>query len=381
MQSTKSNLKNILLISFIFYSFVLPQTSINLPTDNPLESPTDSIVHSSIRPFFENSSKVGISIGLFYKGKEYFYNYGSEQKEKILLPTQRTIYEIGSITKTFCGTILAQAVKDKKVELDDDIRLYLNDNYKNLEYSGTFIKLYQLLNHSSGLPFDFIDRKKYENINKDSLVFILANVENKYSREQFFRDLHKVKLDTIPGIKLNYSNVAAQLLSYILEKVYQKPFSKLVSELITSPEKMKNTAFQFTGAMVDKIAKGYNEIGRLMPHFNSEAAGGLYSTTEDLLKYGKLHLNEKNSVIALTHKPTWGQIQYFAFGLNWQMQQNKESFRRIWQSGGNAGYTSLLVVYPELDYVIVLLSNEHDENSEGDLSSVEKKIFNGLLSK
>lgn len=375
-------LKRVLLIlpvSAAFSSMAFSQTLINPKTDNPLKSHTDSITHNSTLPFFEESSKVGLSIAFYYKGREHFYNYGSKQKENERLPTRQTIYEIGSITKTFCGMILARAVTDKKVKLDDDIRLYLDDRYPNLEYQGTPIRLYQLLNHSSGLPFDFIDRKQYETIGSDSLVWVLAGVENQYSREQLYADLHGVKLDTIPGIKLNYSNIAAQLLSFILEKVYQKPFSELVSELITSQANMKRTAFQMPDQKKKNIAKGYNEKGVPMPHFNSGAAGGLFSTAEDLLKYGKLHLNEKNPVIALTHKPTWGQMQYFAFGLNWQMQQKNESYRRIWQSGGTAGFTSLLVIYPELDLVIACLSNEHDENSEGALSSVENKIFNYLI--
>ena len=96
--------------------------------------------------------------------------------------------------------------------------------------------------------------------------------------------------------------------------------------------------------------------------------------TGDLLNYGIYHPDESNPVIELTHKPTWGQIQYFAFGLNRQMQK-KEGVRRIWQSGGNAGFTSLLVVYPDSDYAVVFLTNEHDENSEGDLSSIQKKLF------
>ena len=114
-----------------------------------------------------------------------------------------------------------------------------------------------------------------------------------------------------------------------------------------------------------------------IPHINSGAAGGLYSTTEDLLVYGKLHLNEKNPVVKLTHEPTWGQIQYYVMGLNWQMHQ-KESYRRIWQSGSTMGFTSLLSVYPKLDIVFVFLTNEHDENSEGALSKIEQNILNVL---
>lgn len=375
--------KNHLLLFSIWLAFspMASSQGKTLPqSDNVLKTGLDSIVHQATLGYFNDSSKVGLSMAMLFPGEEHFYNYGSEEKGNARLPTRRTFYEIGSVTKTFCGMVLAQAVADKKVSLDDDIRHYLDEPYPNLEYQGAPISLYQLLNHSSGLPFDFIDRSAYETIEPDSLVRVLARVENQYSREQLYNDLHKVKLDTVPGFKLGYSNIAAQLLGYILEKVYEKPFSELVSEFITSPANMKRTTFRLPDKKKGRIAKGYNEKAMPMPHFNSGAAGGLFSTSEDLLKYGKLHLDENNPVIALTHKPTWGQIQYFAFGLNWQMQQKNATYRRIWQSGGTAGFTSLLVIYPELKLVMVFLSNEHDENSEGALSSIETGIFDYYIS-
>lgn len=63
------------------------------------------------------------------------------------------------------------------------------------------------------------------------------------------------------------------------------------------------------------------------------------------------------------------------------MQQKDANHRRIWQSGGTAGFTSLLVIYPELGLVIELLSNENDENSEGALSLIDSEIFNYFTAK
>ena len=357
---------------------VFSQVAGGVRSDNKLKTHLDSLVRNAVLPFFEVNSRVGLSAALYIKGHTSFYNYGSDRKSQTQLPTQNTIYEIGSITKTFCGVLLAQAVLDKKVKIDDDIRLYLDERYPNLEYHGFPIKLYQLLNHSSGLPFDFIDRKKYDAIEGDSLINILAAVENSYSRSQFFDDLHAVKIDTIPGIKLSYSNVAAQLLSFILEKVYQQAYPDLISTFITKPAKMKNTTFVLSYNQNKNLATGYNKNGMITPHFKSGAAGGLYSTAADLLAYGRMHLNEKNPVIKLCHEPTWGQTQYYAMGLNWQMQLNAKHVRRIWQSGSLAGFTSLLVVYPELDIVLTFLTNGHDDNSEGALSLIENQVITTL---
>jgi CubicO group peptidase (beta-lactamase class C family) len=68
------------------------------------------------------------------------------------LPSQNTVYEIGSITKTFVSFYLANAVLEHKVSLDDDIRKYLKESYPNLEYNGAPIQLVHLANTTSLLP-------------------------------------------------------------------------------------------------------------------------------------------------------------------------------------------------------------------------------------
>jgi CubicO group peptidase (beta-lactamase class C family) len=227
-------------------------------------------------------------------------------KDKNTPVTRKTVFEIGSITKTFAGLILAKAVEDNKVHLDDDIRIYLKESYPNLEYKGSPIKLYHLLNHSAGLPFDYIDRSKFAKANADSLPLLVGNLEHSYTKQQLYKDLYSTKIDTIPGIKLSYSNVAAQLLSYILEEVYDKTYEDLLNQLILKPAKMKTTGFYETLRKAP-IAKGYNKNGVLMPYNQSKAAGGLLSNSEDLLNYGILQLDEGKKIVALSYQPTWGK--------------------------------------------------------------------------
>jgi CubicO group peptidase (beta-lactamase class C family) len=82
--------------------------------------------------FFKSAPKaVGLSIGVVKDGKKYTYNYGTVEKRKKNPPSTETLYQIASITKTFTGTILAQAVIEKRVKFDDDVRKYLGYRFRS----------------------------------------------------------------------------------------------------------------------------------------------------------------------------------------------------------------------------------------------------------
>jgi serine-type D-Ala-D-Ala carboxypeptidase/endopeptidase len=363
----------------IQHSFVGQTQTIKptIPSDNKFKSQIDTIVQKATLPFIGDTSKVGLSIGIYTNGEVHYYNYGTTQKGKQSLPTNKTVYEIGSISKTFTGTLLAQAVKDKKVKIDDDIRKYLDGNYPNLEYQGKPIKLSHLVSHISGLPFFLPDIPNlFQNANFDTLPFTISKIQQNYSKQKFFEDLHTVHLDTIPGYKFHYSNAGAQLLKFILEKVYKMPYDKLLSEYITRPLKMQNTNSLFLKNDITLLVKGYNDKGKLMPYNPQilDAAGGIFSTTSDMLKYLKFHLNENNEVVALSHKVTTGEINHHAIGLNWQEQITSKKQKKIWQSGGTFGFSSYCVIYPETKVGIVLLANESDPGAQGGLEGIAEEI-------
>lgn len=76
-----------------------------------------------------------VSIGIYRNGKKYTAHYGELDKGQKNKPTDSTIYEIASVSKTFTGVLVAQAVLDRKLNLEDDIRKYLKHDFKNLEYN------------------------------------------------------------------------------------------------------------------------------------------------------------------------------------------------------------------------------------------------------
>jgi serine-type D-Ala-D-Ala carboxypeptidase/endopeptidase len=342
----------------------------------------DSTIKKLGDKFITDKQAVGLSIGVYTGNNAYFYNFGSIQKDHVILPSQNTVYEIGSITKTFVSFILANAVLEHKVSLDDDIRKYLKESYPNLEYNGAPIKLVHLANTTSLLP-DWLPELPAEmkNLSADSALLLKINYYNKLTSKDFFKALHTVKLDTIPGTKRYHSNAGAQLLAYILEGVYKKPIESLLKKYLTTPYKMSETSFMKLKEM-EKTATGYTASGKIavyesvMPYF--KYAGGLGSTTHDLVNYIKLYLNTTNEAASLCLKKTVdidassGKVvkmrpdntatpDVYSAALNWFKYQPSASGLQIWADGGTNGFNSYLVIYPQLNSGVVILANKSDE--------------------
>jgi len=324
---------------------------------------------------------VGLSIGLFYNGKDYTYNFGSIQKGKSILPSDQTVYAIGSISKTFISLILAHAVVEKKIMLGDDIRKYLKGNYPNLEYQGMPIRLKDLASTTSALPENLlIVPEANPDTPPDSITFLRRKIFSLYSRQDFFDTLHQVKLDTIPGTKARHNNTAIQLLAFILENVYQLPYSELVKNYILRPLHMSRTTYQAPGALPGLAAQGYDKNGNPIPFFTSptlSASGGITSTTTDMLKYIHLQLNKKDPAVQLSHEK-FVSPDVYSIGLNWLIYKYDDGYSQIWTDGGTHGFCSYIILYPELNTGIVLLSNENDETSYGRLSGLADGIFNAI---
>ncbi|MGK6344420.1 serine hydrolase domain-containing protein [Chryseobacterium sp. DT-3] len=369
----------ILLTFLICTSIYYAQTNqIKLGTDNSLKTALDSLVHQSVSSFMENNSRVGISIGIIKNGKSYLYNYGSTKKEKLELPTSNTVYELASITKTFGATLLAKAVLDNKVNLNDDIRKYLKEDYPNLNYNGKPITLLNLANLTSGLPNWMPDKDIFGKADPDSIPYILDSVHTKYSRQDFYRDLHQVKLQAEPGSISRHCNTAAQLIGYIMEIVYNDSYENLLKIHFVKPLKMKNTFLLGSGKLPVKMANGYDGKGRIMPIIDWEdlqVAASIASSSSDMLKYMEFQLKEENAIVRLSHQPTFGTLENGAIALNWKVKKTEDGRRSISHTGGSLGFSSYMVFYPDSNSGIVLLSNEADQGTQNELIALADKII------
>lgn len=348
-------------------------------SDNKLKTRLDSLVNSTVSAFMNDSSRVGLSIGIIKDGISLFYNYGTTEKGKRQIPTANSVYELASITKTFSSALLAKAVLDKKVKLDDDIRLYLDGKYPNLEYKGVPIKLINLANLTSGLPNWMPDNKDlFSKANPDSIPYILDAIHKKYSRADLYRDLHHVKLDTVPGSVTRHCNTAAQLLGYIMERVYGARIDQLLKKYFAEPLKMRNTAFLADGKLPAALVKGYDGKGRVMPFIVWEdlrVAASISSTASDMLKYMAYQMDGSKAEVMLSHRPTNGTPENGAIALNWKVNVTDKGIRKFSHTGGSLGFSSYIVFYPDQKTGIILLANEAGPTTQGALISLADKII------
>jgi CubicO group peptidase (beta-lactamase class C family) len=340
---------------FINVPIVLLDEARAVQNDNPLRTALDKTVDSVVLNYFRNPNAAGISIGIIQNGVIHRYHYGAANKQTRHLPSANTLYEIGSVTKTFTGTVLAQAVIDGKVSLEDDIRKFLPGKYPNLSFKGKAITLKDLANHTSRIPPMPDDIEKQRNFNP-----IIP--ERNYDSTMYYPALHRVKMDTIPGIKFNYSNWGISLLGHILEKVYGQPFPALVTKYVSKPFGMKNTHYELTSNQKKNLALPYTDNGRLGP-FQDEGiflpAGGIHANLDDMLIFVKQQISESNPAVKLTHQPTVGNV-----GLGWGVRDNG-TYRDFQHNGSTLGFLAHVSVFPEFGSGLVVLAN-----SKADISPI-----------
>ena len=370
-----------ILIFLLFYYFVFPvkaQSTCDLIGDNPLKTGIDSSVYKCVCEIFSEKKFVGLSLGIYKDDTEFYYNYGKIEKYSDVAPTAATVYEIGSITKTFTGVLLAQAVLNNKIKLDDDIRVYLKEEYDNLEYYGVPIRIINLANHTSGLPEDIYPESLNELENPT--MFDIVNIFNDDNGLMFLKDLHNVTLETQPGEQFKYSNVGIIILGHILENIYETSYSELLKRFITHPLGMTNTETVFFESDTSNYTKGYDTKGNIMPHITFQiagAAGGLKSTANDMMNYLKANVRETDRAIKLAHEKTFSD-ENNGIGLGWQIKQSSSGDQQLWHDGGEPGFSTYCMVIPQKIFGIICLMNQKGFQSE--LCNLSEKIFTGLNS-
>lgn len=320
-------------------------------SDNPKQSKLDLFVDSLTRSYMQSPQNYGLSIGILNNQESHYYNYGETKRSSKIIPSQHSIYEIGSITKTFCGILLAYAVCENKIKLNDDIRLYLKGDYPNLVYNQKPIRIVQLANHTSGLALALEDLKFQPNF--DSL-----NPYKNYSKTMMLKHLGTIKLEQEPGQNFQYSNLGTSLLSLILETIYNKTFEELVQEKITQPLQLKSTGINLNAEQQLQITGHYNSDGLEMPaaNFNNFAStAGLLSSTNDMISFLKYNLMEEDTLTKLSHQITFNSRE--SVGLFWFIKKTKQGNTLFWQNGNTFGASSFCGFINENKCAVIVLSN------------------------
>lgn len=267
-------------------------------------------------------------------------------------PEHRPVrFHAASISKLLTATVIMQLQSEGKLSLEDPVAKY------EPQFAGSPIKLVDLLTHTSGLRDRRRVHARHEQRQVDAYIAALA----------------KQKLVHRPGERWEYSDAGYNLLGRVVERLTGRPFADAMRERLLEPLGMHDSDFDISRIPADKRITGFNEGGKQLPHPWDLAflpSSGLQTTAEDLAKFARAilatdtrsegwtpidaeALREMTQVRIATK---WGGIGQ---GLGWQIAMSELGPQ--WRhAGGERGFESLLTLYPDEGFGIVVLGNKSD---------------------
>ncbi|HUR00071.1 MAG TPA: serine hydrolase [Gemmatimonadaceae bacterium] len=320
---------------------------------------SDAEILAIIRQRVDDRRSAGIVVGVIdADGRQRIVSYGDPGPGQPPLDGN-SVFEIGSITKTFTSTVLAQLVQEGKVRLEDPAQKYLPATVQMPTRSGKEITLGSLAMQNSGLPRMPSNFKPAD----------LANPYADYTVQNLYDFLSGYQLTRDPGAEFEYSNLGVGLLGHILSRVTGLSYEEMERQRVWGPLGMRNTAITFTPWMKAHLALGHDPQGQVTANWDLLAlagAGAIRSTTNDMLKFLDANLHPERGALqramAFAHagRAPAGNI---GIGLNWFIAHTGAD-TIIWHNGGTAGYRTFVGFNPARKIGVVLLTNSGNEGAD-----------------
>ena len=299
---------------------------------------------------FENAkifpNHTQISIAIIKDGKVNYYGINNKNDTISTVNNQKSVFEIGSISKVFTSTILANFVIDEKINLNDNINGYLKTSFNN----DTEISFINLANHTSGLPRL-----------PSNLDLTKVNPENPYKeyKEKELEEYLTKHLELLNKEKYQYSNLGAGLLGYTLSKIENTTYENLLQNKIFSKFNMYNSTSDIN-KIKGNLVKGLDNEGNDVPNWELSVlagAGAIFSTVEDLSQFAISQFDNSNKELKLTRKKTFEVNENLDIGLGWHILKSQSKNFWYWHNGGTGGYSSSMVIDENTKNGIIILSN------------------------
>ena len=315
---------------------------------------------------FENAkifpNHTQISIAIIKDGKVNYYGINNKNDTISTVNNKKSIFEIGSISKVFTSTILANFVIDEKINLNDNINGYLKTSFNN----DTEISFINIANHTSGLPRL-----------PSNLDLTKVNPENPYKeyKEKELEEYLTKHLELLNKEKYQYSNLGAGLLGYTLSKIENTTYENLLQNKIFSKFNMYNSTSDIN-KIKGNLVKGLDNEGNDVPNWELSVlagAGAIFSTVEDLSQFAISQFDNSNKELKLTRKKTFEVNENMDIGLGWHILKSQSKNFWYWHNGGTGGYSSSMVIDENTKNGIIILSNVSAFNPN--MGNIDKLCF------
>lgn len=326
-------------------------------------------IASLVEPYLTHGKVNSVSIGVIADGQTWKRSFGSLTTDDTRSADEKTLYEIGSISKVFTSILLAEAIESGKLKLDDPISTVMTDLAKTNPAVGNSITFRHLSHHMSGLPV----------MPTNIAPADPTNPFKGYDRAMLTEYMNSAVPAREPGTDYEYSNLAAGLLGDLLSQQAGVSYEALLKEKITGPLGMKDTTLTLSKDQSARFAPPHNSA--LLPDkawdFDALAGcGAIRSNVDDMLLFAQASMNAPDGPIGKALELAWKQHKPAAkgnraMGLGWMIAGDGST---RWHNGQTGGYHCMILVSRDLKCATVMLCN----TAEMQLDALAEQIFQTL---
>ncbi|MFH4784672.1 class C beta-lactamase [Vibrio diabolicus] len=348
-------------------------------TELTVSSQLKSVVDECAKGLMNEYDIPGLAVAVTIDGKRYFYNYGFADESTGSLVTNDTIFELGSISKTFAATLTGYAQEKGKLNMDDKVKDYIPE-LENSVLGNT--KLVHVATYTAGgLPLQFP-----------------SEVTNDAEMMQYYKTW---KPEYEAGTKRKYSNPSIGLFGYIGALSMKSDYTEMMETVILPELGMTNTFVDVPKDKLNNYAFGYSSEGkpvRVNPGILDAQAYGIKSTSSDMLQYieanmGQAQLNtDIENALERTHTKYF-DTDTFTQAVGWegydypvslsqllkgnssdvilnakpvQASESGTLGRDVWynKTGSTGGFGAYVAYVPSEKIGIVILANKNYPNAE-----------------
>ncbi|MCU1774020.1 class C beta-lactamase [Pseudomonas sp. 13B_3.2_Bac1] len=358
------------------------------PSDEQLQA----LVNKAVTPVMQQQNIPGLAVAITVNGQPHYFNYGVAAKDTGQKVSENTLFEIGSVSKTFAATLAGYAQATGKLDLSTKAS-QIWPELKGSAFDG--ISVLQLGTYSAGgLPLQFPDEW-------DSADKMLG--------------YYKQWKPSFPaGSQRLYSNPSLGLFGYLAAKTLGQPYDQVMSETLLPKLGLKHTFIQVPASEAKLYAQGYDKKDqpvRVSPGALDSEAYGIKTSAADLLRYVEANLKPASleaplqKAIAATHTGyyTVGDMtqglgwERYAYPISLDKLQNgnstpmaMEAHKVKWlaspqpepanvlynKTGATGGFGAYVAFVPSKDLGIVILANKNYPNAER--VKIAHEIFSAL---
>ena len=332
----------ILLFAFVFF---ISCSTTNSATQQKIDKANEKAVQ-----FLADQQIPGMAISVSQNGKMIWskgFGYADVASKKKVNPST-TQFRVASISKTLTALAMAKLADENKLDFDASLYTYV-PNFPKKKFDFT---VRQIGGHIAGI-------RHY-----NGMEFLMNKKMNIVEGLDIFKN------DALlfePGTEYKYSTYGWNLLSVVLQNAAKEDYNDYMRKVIFEPLQMKNTSLDFSDKEMPNRTlfyvkeNGEIKIGATVSNEFKAAGGGFVATSEDLILFGNEMINPKTiskTAIAELVKPhVTSKGKKTNYGIGVGVRNVKNNTLRYSHSGGGMGATAFIMMYPEKNMVVSILTN------------------------